>query len=535
MSAAHWHTAALVPHTAAVTRLQRGLCGAVSAPVLPALSWMLAACAAVHLPVDAALAAEAMAVCAGCVEADGVGMYDSVEEWVSKMDTSALERALAGVDERAMVQCVGRLLMAAAHSATDRPSREKEHRCMDWLRVRVRVLEPAVYAALAAAMPLWCATERAETSESPAAALAEALVTALPRRLGHLGLAQLADALDGFAGLPCAGQRLSHQLTGDRVADFVLDHVDHVVLRGPLAARLLHALSRLHVTRPALYRVVGDGLMRRPVLATLHRGAMLRVLTAFGRARFLHPALVDRLSRVLAAHADELGARELLAWMRAHGRLGLRAEEGLLETWAVALTTGARWARLSWLERVELLRHCADTAPHRPRLTGVANEQTSARVRLVRAVGESVAAEVRRRSGDEAAEALVALVGAGAGALPNATAAAAAVMDYLAEPAVAGGLEPASIVALAELLGREAGELSAAMARLLHGLAQVAVSQEAVMSAEGCRVLLDALGRHRVHHPRARLALSARAREVSKEVVLLSSAEEEEMQRMIAA
>ncbi|KAG5499760.1 hypothetical protein GH5_03894 [Leishmania sp. Ghana 2012 LV757] len=338
------------------------------------------------------------------------------------------------------------------------------------------------------------------------AALANLLVDMLPLMADALSAHQLSRCVFGLGEMADAGQRLSHQVMTEALSDYVVDNVELFTSARDIAA-LLHGFAKLQCTKRNLYSVFSTQLLRRPIMTTLEFRSISLLFFAFGSVKFLNKTLMDTFCRVLLNHIDSLAAPDVLLSLRGLSRMSLLNVNlyRKLGTRAIELVD-----EFPLQAKCDLLHaYGAVEEPH-PMLAETLSKRIAAAVESLPSV--SVATDV-----------LTSLWLMGANM----------VVDKDIETIIRYVVRHAS-----ELTGRDIMKLCSItlnqnwkQPELLHGMAAraIALQEKNQLEAITARAVLDTLSSQLVFHQAARAQLSQLARTVSKETVLLSGEEQEQL------
>ncbi|KAK7197428.1 hypothetical protein NESM_000691300 [Novymonas esmeraldas] len=336
-------------------------------------------------------------------------------------------------------------------------------------------------------------------------ALANRLVDVLPLVADGLSAHQLCRCVFGLGEMVDAGRRLSHQVMTEVLSDYAVDNVE-LFTSGPDIAALLHGFAKLQCTKRNLYSVFSVQLLRRPVLSTLSFQAVSQLFFAFGAVKFMNKDLLDRLTAVFISHVHELAAPDLFLTMRGLSRLSLLND---VLYYKLGLRATELLDEFPLKTQCELLHAYAAVEECHPIL----------------------------------ALALVQRIAASVEALPSASAATEVLASLWLTGFDMASEDVHTIVRHVErnasqLTGRDILKLCSITLqqrwehpKLLQAMATraVAMHTDEALEADVARAVLDTLSSQFVFHQAAREHLSSLARSVSKDVVLLSGEEQEQL------
>lgn len=340
---------------------------------------------------------------------------------------------------------------------------------------------------------------------------ANALIEAVPRVADGLNAGQLSQSLFCLGEVSDAGQRLTHQVMTEVMADYVVDNAE-LFWSGRDIARMLHGFAKLLCVKRSLYSVFSERLALRPIIATLDHNSISLLYYAFGSVRFLNQKLMGRLTNIYTRHAAELLPADLLLSLRGHSRMHL-----LDEPFYTALGTAA----VRQADCFSLQSQCE----------------------LLQAFG---AVEMPN---DPLAECLIPRIAARVEELPQPSQAVDVVVSlWMMSYDVQSSPEVAKLMAyivdnMNQLQGPDIMKLCSVLhdqrwshRPLLTAIADRSVALKQLDSLDNAtaRVVMDELGRSMIHHSTARRELSQLARAVSKEVVMLSEEEEEQLRLVLS-
>ncbi|AYU80187.1 hypothetical protein LdCL_280008300 [Leishmania donovani] len=337
-------------------------------------------------------------------------------------------------------------------------------------------------------------------------ALANLLVDMLPLMADALSAHQLSQCVFGLGEMTDAGQRLSHQVMTEALSDYAVDNLELFTSARDIAA-LLHGFAKLQCTNRNLYSVFSTQLLRRPIIATLEFRSISLLFFAFGSVRFVNKDLMDILCRTFIVHIDSLAAPDVLMSLRGLSRMSL---------------LNAAFYRKVGTKAIEII----DEFP------------LQAQCDLLHAYGAVEEAH------PELAATLSRRIAAGVESLPSVSVAT----DVLASLWLMGAnmTMDEGIETIVDYVVRHASELTGPdmmklcsitlnqnwkQPQLLHGMATRAIElqEKEQLEPTTARAVLDTLSSQLVFHQAARVRLSQLARTVSKETVLLSGEEQEQL------
>ncbi|CBZ28395.1 conserved hypothetical protein [Leishmania mexicana MHOM/GT/2001/U1103] len=337
-------------------------------------------------------------------------------------------------------------------------------------------------------------------------ALANLLVDVLPLMADALSAHQLSQCVFGLGEMADAGQRLSHQVMTEALSDYAVDNLE-LFTSAPDIADLLHGFAKLQCTKRNLYSVFSTQLLRRPVIATLEFRSISLLFFAFGSVRFVNKDLMDILCRTFIVHIDSLAAPDVLMSLRGLSRMSL---------------LNAAFYRKLGMKAIELI----DAFPLQAQcdLLHAYGAVEEAHSELAATLSRRIAAEVESLpSVSVATDVLTSLWLMGANMTINED--IERIVDYVVRHA-------------SELTGPDMMKLCSItlnqnwrQPQLLHGMATRAIElqKEEQLEPTTARAVLDTLSSQLVFHQAARVHLSQLARTVSKETVLLSGEEQEQL------
>ncbi|KAG5500359.1 hypothetical protein JKF63_03451 [Porcisia hertigi] len=337
-------------------------------------------------------------------------------------------------------------------------------------------------------------------------ALANVLVDILPRMADSLSAHQLSCCVFGLGEMADAGQRLSHQVMTEALADYAVDNIELFTSARDIAA-LLHGFAKLQCTKRNLYSVFATQLLRRPIIATLEFRSISLLFFAFGSVKFVNKDLMDILCRVFVDRVDSLVAPDVLMSLRGFSRMSMLSSTFYRRVGMRAIELVDEFPLQA---QCDLLHAYGAVEESHPELAATLSNRIAAAVESLPSV--SVATDV-----------LTSLWLMGANMVTNED--IATIVDYVAQHA--SELTGPDIMKLCTITLDQNWNLP----KLLDGMAARAVALHAAkqLEASTARAVLDTLSSQLVFHQVARVQLSQLARTVSKETVLLSGEEQEQL------
>ncbi|CAJ1028521.1 hypothetical protein, conserved [Leishmania lindenbergi] len=338
------------------------------------------------------------------------------------------------------------------------------------------------------------------------AALANLLVDMLPLMADALSAHQLSRCVFGLGEMADAGQRLSHQVMTEALSDYVVDNLELFTSACDIAT-LLHGFAKLQCTKRHLYSVFATQLLRRPIKSTLDFRSISLLFFAFGSVRFVNKDLMDLLCRVFVAHIDSLAAPDVLMSLRGLSRMNLLNDSFYRK---LGLKATELVDEFPLQAQCDLLHAYGAVEEAHPKLAETLSKRIAAAVESLPSV--SVATDV-----------LTSLWLMGTNMVTNES--IETIVNYVVRNA-------------SELTGSDIRKLCSITLNqnwkhpeLLHGMAAraIALQEEQQLEATTARAVLDTLSSQLVFHQAARVQLSHLARTVSKETVLLSGEEQEQL------
>ncbi|GET89951.1 hypothetical protein, conserved [Leishmania tarentolae] len=336
--------------------------------------------------------------------------------------------------------------------------------------------------------------------------LANLLVDMLPLMADSLSAHQLSQCVFGLGEMADAGQRLSHQVMTEALSDYVVDNIE-LFTSGRDIAALLHGFAKLQCTKRNLYSVFSTQLLRRPIIATLEFRSISLLFFAFGSARFVNKDLMDILSRTFVVHVDSLAAPDVLMSLRGLSRMNLLNATFYRKVGRRAIELIDEFPLQA---QCDLLHAYGAVEEAHPKLAATLSKRIAAAVESLPSV--SVATDV-----------LTSLWLMGADMVMDED--IRTIIDYVVQHA--SQLTGPDIMKLCSIALNQNWK----QPQLLHGMAARAIELQEKQQLEptAARAVLDTLSSQLVFHHAARVHLSQLARTVSKEMVLLSGEEQEQL------